>query len=368
MTHSGSSPAVTIYMPTHHTSAASAVRQDEIRLKNLAKQVTALTGSNDFNQQFLANIKTMLKEQSFWEKLTDGLVIFSSPGVFKVINLPIDCKEYVLVADKFYLAPLIGLLNDQRDYYVLVLAQHSPALLKGNMYGISNSGLKLPLTIKDELRLDEVGMEHEQQKSAYGGIKGYNGRGGYKNIADQERMHFWRIVDQMVIDQTDNNSSLILAGTESEVAEYKSLSQYPLILESFLGGSLNKTQPNQFLSKTTQIIMEEVIKPTHNKFLELYDRLQGQASNQVNDNINHIKIAADQGKVDKLMLPSIQYASDSIRESINHHPIINFPSARIAKTINDIVSQVWKTRGTIININQNQIPGKQSELLAIMRY
>lgn len=365
-------PAVTIYLPTSRYASPAHMSENEIRLKNILRKAEDVIVSRDdakaFLPEFIDNIKQMLASESFLEKQTEGLLICARPGLFYSLHLAIDVDEYLSVSDQFHLAPVFGLIKDYSQYYVLVVAQHQPALYKGDNYGVYGTNVSLPLSLQDALKIDEANHDSEKQTSSYGATKGYNGRGGDKNIEDIDRLKFWRLIDQTVMSRTDRKIPLILAGIESEIVEYKEISKYPTILNDHIEGSYGGVKPHELFRKSYPLIIKDIIKPEHHQLIEEYKRLSGNSPNLVASDLKSILIAAREGRVEKLLLGLIRNTTDNVREGQDQLPLISFPSIEISQPLNEIAWTVWKSGGLVINIDHQLMPVKNGLFLAILRY
>ncbi len=365
-------PAVTIYLPTHRSAAPSCISEDEIRFKNLHAKAKALLKVREDSRQFISEFDNMLNSLAgnleFWEHQTEGLLICSRPRELRLFHLPLDCEEYLAVADQFHLASVFGILNDLRDYYVLVVAQHSPRLLRGDFYGLQPAGVELLSSIKAGLKIDEMDQKNEQQVSSYGNRQGYNGRGGSKNPAEEERQRFWRVIDDRINKQADRNLPLLLAGIESEVSEYRAASRFPAILGTHIEGSFSGANPRDLFPKALEIILKEIINPEHNRIIKEYKELRGRSPGLVERDFATINKAAAEGRIDKLLLSGVRYTTDTIRENIKSVPLVIFPPEESAQAINEIARIVYGSSGTIVNIEQTHMPVKGAQILAVMRY
>jgi len=370
--YSEKSPAVTIYLPTHRSISPDHLNQDEIRLKNLLYRVEELLSGIEDGESFLgefeSQVKKMVGSKLFYEQLTEGLMICASPGFFSSLHLEIDVEEYVAVGERFYLAPILGLLNDYTEYYVLVLATHLPSLFKGDNYGLYSTNVQLPKSLKESLKIDELGKDSQQQQSSYGGAKGFNGRGGEKNIEQNDRLRFFRSIDQIMVSRLDKKLPLVLVGTEKEVSEYREISKYPNILKDHIEGSYRDPKPHELFNKSQQVINQDIIKPEHDKIIDEYNAIKGNHPHLVANELKSIYLAAKAGRIDKLILGLIHNTADNVREGTNRLPKISFPPLEVAQLYNEITRVVWNNGGKIININRLEMPTQDTFLLATLRY
>jgi hypothetical protein len=368
-------PAITIYVPTHRAASPPHMTEDQIRFKNLMHKAMEILKNRDDGHELLQVVEERMnqlqEDRSFWESQTEGLLICIRPGVFRMFHLPVDTEEYVAVADYFHLAPIFGVLQDMQGYYVLAIGQHNPALYKGNLYELQATDMHLPETLEAGLNIDEMNAKTENQGSARGGSlnpSSFNGRGGAKNPAEEDRMRFWRMIDQIVTSKADTKLPLILAGVESEVVEYRGISKYPKILETAIHGSFGGLQANDLLQPALEIVRKELLNPMHDDVIAEYKRAKGQAPELAAHDIAAIADAAEKGRIDKLLLADIRYTTDTVRDNSGPVPVLTFPPEESAQAVQDIAHQVWNTSGQIVDIEVAHMPEPGALILATLRY
>lgn len=366
-------PKITIYLPINTTLTSEHISADYIRIKNIKNEVIKKLQINhqdtDFIQEFSQKIDEIMSDILSFHDLPQGLLMCISPGVAEIFRLPIETKEYVVIDEQFYLAPILGLISDYQDFYLLVLSLHDPKLYKGDAYGLYPTSLKFDRSPDELLNIDEINTENVQAKSANGGGSGgYNGRGGEKDQANSDRQKFWRMIDRRIIKSDEQKLPLILAGVESEIAEFVSISSYPNILSSHLEGSYRTFKPNDLFPQVEQIIRQEIIEPEHQKIIAEYNRLSIKRSDLIVDNTQDITKASDQGMVDKLILAGLRFTADTIKEKSKPEYVLSFPSPSIAKKINLAALNAWHASAKVINLDMNQMPKIKTNMLAILRY
>lgn len=366
--------AVTIYLPIHRSSSLANINADKTRLRNLRSRVLSVmrrssVSNSEVEVEFMKRIDALLNDQLFWQNQTEGLLICFQLGLFRLFYLPIECGEFIYLGDKFYLGPLMGIVGDFREYYLLVLTQHQPLLYRGNSFNLSQSNIKLPERLETGLQLDEMPKDNEQPSSSYNGSCGFNGRGGYKDIESKDRLKFWHLIDQ-VINQTKNkNLPLIIAGVDYEVAEYKNQSHYPNILTKHIKGSYRGFRLYELFDKSLNLVKQQIIDKEHNRLVDEYNRLSAKSPDLIARDLNTISEAANMGKIETLMIATIKNTTDGVNNESKRSVIISFSSNNpLAKMINKISRMVWANGGKILNVEDSLLPFSESRMLAVVRY
>ncbi len=80
-------PCVSIYQPTHRQHPDN--EQDPIRFRNLLKQQPSRCSANSAAavDSALVPFHALADDADFWNHTTDGLAVFGSPELFRVVRL-----------------------------------------------------------------------------------------------------------------------------------------------------------------------------------------------------------------------------------------------------------------------------------------
>lgn len=367
---------ITMYIPTHRSASPPHMTEDQIRTKNaFHKAIEMLKQKGDrttaaYLQEFLDGL--LEDNVAFWEHRSEGLLICAENGSVQMFNLPVDTEEYVAVNSAFHLAPIFGLLHDAQQYHVLLLGQHQPRLLTGDMYGLRESGLKLPASVEQALNIDENNQKSEQQRSAEGSNgngASYNGRGGARNPAEADRERFWRYLDQKLHTHMDAKTPLMLAGVESDVAEYRAICKHPRVLNQAILGNWANAKPHELFDKAHGIMQAELMNMDHQKAIEKYERLHGEAPEKAANKMEAIEDAATAGRVDTLLIGSIRNTADTVRDGEAEVPVLSFfENEETNRRLHETALAVWQTSGTVINLEQSDMPAGKTPMVAALRY
>ena len=367
-------PAVTIYAPMHRESSPPNMTEDQIRFKNLIREVSEILKNRDdgkaVERELCGKLEELLDDKTFWEHQTEGLLVCSRPGALHMYHLPIDTEEYVAVDTHFHLAPVFSLLQDRQDYYAFVLAQQDPAIYSGDAYGLYPAGVVLPRNLAAALNIDEPNQRNVQQRSAGGSALntfGYNGRGGTKDYRDNDRTLYFRYLDDILCDKLDSTKPLVIAGVESEIAEFRDISRYPKILSGAVLGSFGGSGTHDLFAKVFDVIRKEIINPRHTAAIESYERLRGVHPERIADTFAAITDAADDGRIDTLLIGMLRYTRDTVRNDFEPVARISFPGPEPSKVIHDTAYAVWNQGGSIINTEYEHMP-ETHPMLASLRY
>jgi hypothetical protein len=257
---------------------------------------------------------------------------------------------------------------------VLTVRQHTPKLFKGDTYELRQSTLTLPESIEKALNIDELFEKNLQFKSA-NSAKGagtgngvmYHGHGGGKDQSEDERHRFYRLIDSMVGYDIDKTLPLILAGTESEIAEFRALSKHPNIARNHIELHNGEDNLKDIFERALEIIHEEIVQKVHMSAIERFERLRGQSPEKTTSYLEDLQKAAENGRVDTLLIGMSRETRDTVNDSFKPVPKLVFPADEDNRTVDYIARQVFHQRGAIFNLSQDEMPDHKL-VLGINRY
>jgi hypothetical protein len=368
------SPAVTLYIPLETSLSSPHITENQIRFKNLihmaVDELKARGDTSKLADELRQKLDDVHDDLGFWKDAGRGILLCASPGMQEMYELPVDTEEYAAVDESFHLAPILALLGDERPFYVLALAQQNPKLYTGNMYGLTAVDIGLPTSLRQGLGIDEPNQKSENQGSANGSSQntgGYNGRGGSRNPMDNDRMKFFHLVDAQLHAKADRTLPLLLAGIESEIAEFRDISKYPHLMKGSIAGNHTETRPGELFDKAFAVVRSELIQPEHDAVREEYQRLAGASPERVAGDHAGIVAAADQGRVDKLLAGLGRVTTDTVQDRVASVFRISFPEAKLSKKLNNLAMKVWAQSGKIISLLPHEMPNG-APMVARLRY
>jgi hypothetical protein len=366
--------AVTIYLPLHTSASPPHITENQIRIKNLlrkaAEQVRARDSNSKLADMLEAKAEELKQDQTLWKDPSPGALLCASDNFLKMIRLPIDTEEYIAVEEQFHLAPVIGLQNDLREFYLLSIAQHNPKLYRGTMYDLKPSTIELPPSMEEAFNIDEENKKTENQGTATGSSMNtswFNGRGGSRNPVEHDRLLFFRAIDNIIWKSKARNLPLILAGTESITVDYRSMSKHPHLLKNIIPGNHSADDLGSLFAQAQEIIRQELIEPEHLSVVQEYQEIGGANPSKVAHDIKSIDRAAAEGRIDKLLTRFIRKTADVAQDTLSDRPRITFPDQIESTRLNHIAQAVWQTSGKIFSLSSDEMPNGELAV-ANLRY
>ncbi|HET9098539.1 MAG TPA: hypothetical protein VFN51_02890 [Candidatus Saccharimonadales bacterium] len=352
--------AVTMYIPMHTSASPPHISENQIRFKNIAhKAIEELKARRNYNlaDHLEAVINEHHDDLNFWKEQTPGLLVCGANEDINMYHLPINTEEYMSIDKGFHLAPLLGVISDSHQFYVLELAEHNPKLLLGDLYGLRETGIFLPASYKDAVMQQENASSFahtSHENSPYARTTGYPSR-------------FFKIIDKILIDKADKKLPLILAGTEKEVAEFRELSKYPNILKNSVTNGYDKSHLRDLFEKVSIIVHNEIVLPEHKSAAEEYLQLEKSAPERTASTEEEILEASKLGRIDKLFTKMSLETTDNVQDSLLPLPRITFFEPRLNSVLSQLAYNVWKMRGMVFNFMPSEMPNSEP-VLAKLRY
>ena len=296
------SPSISIFLPTHRSGQDT--QQDPIRLKNLLRDAEKqlLDGGMGPREAgaLLQPAQALLDDANFWNHQHDGLAVFMSADDFHYYALPFSVEELLVVAQSYYVKPVLPLFTNNGHYFILAISQNEIRLFEGTRYGVGQIDLPegTPESLEAALRLD--GPQKTLQMHPGGGGGMFHGQGPgdeeqkvwieqYLNLVDTSLKEIFR----------EQNAPLVLAGVDYLLPMYRKVSEYQNIMEEGITGNPDHLRPEELQEQAWRIV-ETYFQQETKKIVEQYQQLAD--TDKATDNIEEIVAAAFNGRVDKLIL------------------------------------------------------------------
>ncbi|MEN8614237.1 hypothetical protein ABFB09_02985 [Dehalogenimonas sp. THU2] len=269
-------PAVSIYLPTHRTGDTGA---DPIQLRNLLDEAEIRLIESGFRAPqakiILAPARELLSDALFWQHQDESLALFFSPKSFRYVNLPITVAETVRVADEYYVKPLLPLITNDGDYYLLSLSMNHVALFRcrrDNCRELIPVGM--PRSLDEALRFDDQEKQHQFHSATAGrGTEGRtrvdahqyhaggktpvitHGQGVAKDYDEDRLLRFCQLVDRGLQEVLkEEKAPLVIASVDYLQPIFKKASYYSNILSQGIDGNPDKVNADVLQRQAWQIV------------------------------------------------------------------------------------------------------------------
>ncbi|MEM6424538.1 MAG: hypothetical protein AAF728_05190, partial [Cyanobacteria bacterium P01_D01_bin.128] len=245
---SASQFSVSIYLPTH--VAGPDIRQDSIRLKNLAREaVDKLTHAGmetDAAEAMLSDAFALLDDQEFWRYQSQGLALFLTPETTKVYRLPLNFESLTVVSDRFHLKPLLPLFFDDQYFYLLALSQNQVRFFQATRYQISEIPLEnIPASLDEALKYDDPEKQLQYHSGSNSGQQPvYHGQGaGQTDDKTDIRRFLIKVNNGLQTFLNAEKAPLVIASVDYLQSIYQEINTYSNLLTEGVSGNPDTAQP-----------------------------------------------------------------------------------------------------------------------------
>jgi hypothetical protein len=227
-------PFITVLLPARHPGAPDLPATDRMRgvLREASAQLT--------QRRFLGSVDQLLKPfEDLGEETTQAAggcdsVIIASPGVFRQFALGVSVAERVVVASHPHITPLLDSLMPVHEFYFLAITKK--LLRLGSWRDGKYAEVPLPEDVPTsfEETLASETPDHDLQSHSAAGVQGSAtrfGTGSERDEAHSRLCRYFKTVDHGLASLL-NGRPLVLAGIAQEMAAYRSVAQYPHVLEA----------------------------------------------------------------------------------------------------------------------------------------
>lgn len=303
-------PCISIYLPTFEKG--NEVEQNQIRYKNLLRQTTHNLEKYGYRQpqinQLMKPLQELLGDDLFWSHQQNGLAVFRTPDHFRFYRTPLMFEETSMVAPRYFIRPLIPLINENEQYGILALDLKEIKLYSASKYHIEQRPLEdTPASIDEVLKYDDperqlqfhtgTGQSADGKRAAM-----FHGRGTGSDKSFQKKnilRFFLQVSDKLDTRLKNDNYPLILAGVEYLLPIYRQASSYGNILKKSINADVSELEARE-LHKRSWKIMQPRFKVKEERILGIYEQLKDKEN--TDDNLESLLTAAHMNRIKTLLI------------------------------------------------------------------
>ncbi|MDP1728325.1 MAG: hypothetical protein Q8M15_16195 [Bacteroidota bacterium] len=328
---------ISVIVPTHRFSEGKS--EDSLVLNKAIERVKNLMNHKQKPQNLLVSKLDELHKQIDFSHTKDGLGIYISPAVSRIVHFPFPVKEKINIGHHFDSRELLYYKNIS-DYFVLSVSKKSIRLYSGK-------GDELKEIVND----DFPRLYHETYEYAPPSIASSNSFSNKsyekdKSVIQETRLKaFQRSADRLLGKYLDTQIPIILSGGSKEVADYKKITKFQhFIIGSILGNyEYNKNE----VADAAWDFMQEFTKRKRAILLSDFRELVGQK--RVARGIKETMNAAKEGKGSMLLVEKdLEYKKPLLKKSVTEHVPDSDPVEKIIKTVVEKKGKVtFMDKGTL---------------------
>jgi hypothetical protein len=367
-------PCISIYLPTF--VKGNEVEQNQIRFKNLLQKTGDTLEEYGFRKpqidEILAPLMELLEDAPFWSHQKHGLALFRTPDNMRVYRAPIEFQEISMVAPRFFIKPLIPLINENEQYGILALDLKQIKLYSASRYHIEEWPLQdVPQSIEEILKYDDpekqlqfhtgTGQSSDGKRAAM-----FHGRGTGSDKAGQKKnilRFFLAVSDKLDARFRQDNLPIILAGVDYLHSIYRQASSYTHFIKKGIHADTDDLSLDELHEKSWNI-MEPHYKVGKERILGIYEQLKDK--NNTGNDLDSLLTAAHMNRIKNLLIqPETQvwgqYDLDNDKVSKTERK-----GYKDVDLVDLLVAQTLLQNGDVMILNKENMP--DAPVAAIYRF
>ena len=368
---------ISLYMPTHR--AGREQQQDPIRFKNLFAQAQGKLTEYGLRKPEVEGLmrpaERLLEDGDFWQHQSDGLAIFLSPGFSQIYRLPFKFDELMVIAKSFHYRPLLPLLDEDGQFYILALSLNEIRLFLGTRFTVSKVDLlDVPTSIQAALFMDDP----EKHLDFHTGTRTPGGQdarpavfhGQAVQAAEEDKkniLRYFRYVDEGISKLLDTVTfPMVLAGVDYLLPLYHEANTYPNLLKEGLEGNPEELDGNELHRRAWELV-EPIFMQDQKQAIEQFAQLLGQGNEMASADLKTVVKAANFGRVETLFVPLGMQRWGHYDTQQNKMILEENPNPGNEDLLDFAATHTLFNSGKVYAVQPENLPG-DGELAAIMRY
>lgn len=370
----GEEPSLSFFLPTDPVSRDP--QQNRIILKNLLRQAEDQLKQTTLRpaeiEKLMSPVETLYNESIFWSHQQEGLAIFVNRNLFRYYRLPISFDEVVEVGKTFHLKPLLPLLSQDYQYYLLTLSQNQVQFYQcspDHMHPTDMDGI--PESLDEAMRYDqpEKQLQFSTRTPQGGGgemrAAAFHGQGIGMENTKKDLLQFFHKLDAGIQQKmTDSNAPLVLAGVDYLFPIYREANTYPHLLDKGITGSPEELTIKD-LHRQSLSLVAPLMKESQKKALALFAELEG--TGRTSRELEDILLAAYHGRVETVFVATGYQRWGVYSQDEQQVEVHESASSDNEDLVNVTSLQTYLNGGSVYIVPAEEMPG-DTGMAAIFRY
>jgi len=362
-------PCISISVPFQqksrtHRRLLKATNEVETRLRECGMNPDEIRGLLDPLGRLAATI-----EGEQVDTRGEGLIAFRSPELMFHFWVREPYREWTVIAEHFYIRPLLPLIAAQKPFYIVALSQKHIRVLRCNGGGCTELALPegIPASMEEALqtdRPDHMLADRSTGGPSLGTMKGVVfGMETDRERKDEYLLQFYKQVDRGLSALfKDRRAPVVLAGVDYEIALYRSLSTISELVEEAVQGAPDSMRDLELHRRALEILHQQP-SPVLQKALALF-RKQGGPQRPYGSPREIVKAAAEGRVAFLFLIEGAEYRGDFA--AISQRP----DSSRFSKEedlLNATALETLRHGGEVFIVPSGQLD-EVSTMGAVLRY
>jgi hypothetical protein len=356
-------PCLSMIIPTHREGVEH--KRDQLALRQLTEKARLLLleqyGKSE-SLPILQQLEDILLQVDFTHN-EDGLGIFISPSLQRIIRFPFEVETKLMAGDNFEIRDVLYKSRLAQLYYVLVLTEKTARLLEGHLTDLKE--------VRDqhfpEHLVDDYLYEKPARSTSYTGYAQEKSTEKDKSTLEEIRLKsYLREVDQGLRPYLFPTTPLIVTGAKEILSAFRQITDHTDNLKGTVVGSFGKTP----LTEIALLAWNQMLRYTAEQHLALLKEFEEQfGQGKATSGLHAIWNAVQEGRGRKLLVEKdyrtpgfIAHDSDAL---FRHAP--NVPHRTLPDVIDDIIEKMLEKQGEVVMV-ENGLLEDYDHMALITRY
>ncbi|MCS7169305.1 MAG: hypothetical protein NZ949_01630 [Candidatus Kapabacteria bacterium] len=371
--YQGEPPYLSLYIPTERVT--SEAHQNPVRFRNILRraheELLRWGASPSAIQRIIGPLEELAEREVYWLYQSDGLAVFAAQDYAQTYRLPWRFREEVFVGESFVVAPLVPLFLGNGQFLVLALEKYRVRLYGGGPTGLTEIEREgLPLDLWKALQVDvpepivqyRTGLRLGRSRTHMATHGHGYGRENLKRLMAE----YYRMVDRALTPLgNERHLPLVLAGVEYEVALYRDISHYPVLVPEAVYGNPESYSLSELHAHVRKILVRWS-DLERQQWLERFWGLRGN-NPKASEELSTVFFAAIQGRAEVLFIrPDVELwgIADRLSQRLEIVPP-GTPGA--THLLNEAVINAFVMRTRTFAVSADELPADVM-MAAILRY
>lgn len=363
-------PCLSVYMPLAKGNA----KQNELRWRD------TLDIASERARQFGPEAAELLASVRDWNGVdpeqqngSKSIAVFASKAGTHVVLLETEETERAIVANHFFIRPLLTTATRCNEFYLLALSQKDTRLLRCTRE--TSELLPLPASTKTAFEewMNEAKPDHTLVYNATvsGGIGGMSTsmralapKGSDKERKSEYLAHFFQNIDKGVAEVLAGKTEpLVVCAVEYEIPMYTEVNTYPHLCPETVHGAPNSLKSGEMHARAIEALDRHYVSKVDDALAEWNHKVGGGASSRIKD----VVTAAHDGRITTLVVSDSLEKTGAFDEETHQVHARETGTGNDEELVNDAAVQTLLHAGKVLVAAHRKMPNGAAAA-AIFRY
>ncbi len=288
---------------------------------------------------------------------------------FRAYRLPFDVDTRTIVADRFFLNPLLPLFTNNGHFFILALSQNAWRLFEGTRFTVGeiDKPADAPDSIADILARYESTAGLQQHTASRGGGEGGIFHGHSDEAGDERKRiaEYLNILDKALMPiLNESKAPLVIAADVSLLPIYREVTNYNRVVEDGPRGNPEQLGAKE-LHEQAWPFVEEKFRADLDTVLSQYGTVA--ANGRAATELEAVVPAAVQGRVSIALLPPGLEVWGVVDENTGEVSRTDENAPGALELEGYVAAQTLLNGGEVYAVEREQMP-ENAEVAAIFRY